>query len=92
MYYSAFFGYLYILDLMNAWKMEHTLYFIPPPTSYLAESCFNWLTYLMWKICNQLDVVKRADLRLSLATLWQLDIQKLVFVKPKEQIEYNANF
>jgi len=87
---SAFVGYLYILGLINGQKVEHTVFYFFPPTSYLVESRFSWVTYLLWKVCNWV-VVKKADLRLSLTTLW-LDTQKPVVVKTKEQTEYNANF
>jgi hypothetical protein len=48
-------------------------------TSYLVGSGFSWVTYLLSKVRNRLDVVKRGDLRVSLTTL-QLDIQKLASV------------
>ncbi|XP_076347970.1 SCAN domain-containing protein 3-like [Tachypleus tridentatus] len=52
------------------------LYFIAFPISYLVETGFSHVIYLLSKIHNRLDVVKRSDFRLSLATL-QPDIQKL---------------
>ena len=45
------------------------------PTSYLAESGFNCVTYVLSKVRYR-NVVKRDGLRLSLTTL-QLDIQNL---------------
>ena len=44
------------------------LYFIAFPTSYLVEIGFSWVTYLLSKARNCLDM-KRGDLRLSLTTL-----------------------
>jgi hypothetical protein len=55
------------------------LYFIAVPTSYLVEFGFSWVTYLLTKVRNRLDVVKRSDLGLSLTTL-QPDTQKLASV------------
>jgi len=52
------------------------LYFVAFPTSYLAESGLNWVTYLLSEVRNRNAVVKRDGLRLSLTAL-QLDIQKL---------------
>jgi hypothetical protein len=43
------------------------------------EFGFSWATYLLSKVHNHLDVVKREDLCLSLTTL-QLGIQKLASV------------
>jgi hypothetical protein len=55
------------------------LYFIAVPISYLAESSFIWVTYLLSKIHNGLDVVKRGDLSLAPTTM-QPDIKKLAVV------------
>lgn len=45
------------------------------PTSYVAESAFSCVPYLLSEVRNWLGVLKRDDLRLSLATM-QPDIQK----------------
>jgi hypothetical protein len=54
------------------------VYFSVFPISYLVESVFGSVTYLLSKVCNHLDV-KREHLCLSLTTL-QPDIQKLASV------------
>jgi hypothetical protein len=69
------------------------VYFIAFPTSYLVESGFIWVTYMLSKLHNRLDVVKRGDLCLSLTTL-QPDIQRLASVHQAEgtHTEYNASY
>jgi hypothetical protein len=52
------------------------LYFIAFLTSYLVESGFSWVTYLLSKVCNCLDVIKRGGFHLSL-TMLQPGVQKL---------------
>jgi hypothetical protein len=53
--------------------------FMAFPTSYLVESRFSWMTYLLSKVRNRLDIVKSDDLHLSLTSL-QPAIQKLASV------------
>jgi hypothetical protein len=55
------------------------LYFMVSPISYRIESGFSWVTSLLSKVRNYVDVVKRDCLRLSLTTP-QTDIQKLASV------------
>ena len=51
---------------------------------YLVESGFRWVTYLLPKVCNPLQSVKRGDLYLSVTTM-QPNTQKLASViRPKE--------
>jgi hypothetical protein len=62
------------------------LYVIAFPTPYLVESGFSWMTYLLSKVRNRLDVVKKDDLRLSLTTL-QPDIQQLSTVHQAQETQ-----
>lgn len=55
-----------------------------PPTPYLAESAFSCVTYFLSTVRNWLGVVKRYDLRSSLATM-QTDIQKLASVNRAQE-------
>jgi hypothetical protein len=64
--------------------------FIALPASYLAESGFSWVTYLLSNICNCIEAVNIWPY-LSLSTL-QPDNQILqLFIMSKEHTDYNAN-
>jgi len=64
------------------------LSFVAFLTPYLVESDFIWVTYWL----SQKHVTALTLCLLSLATL-QPDIQNLaLFIRPKEQAGYNANF
>jgi hypothetical protein len=58
---------------------KENLYFIAFLISSLVEAGFIWGTYLLPKVHNHLDVVRRVDLLLSLTAL-KPDIQKLASV------------
>ena len=60
-----------------------------PLTSYLVESAFSYVTYLLSKVRNWLGVVKRDDIRLSLATM-QPDIQKLASVSQAQETQWTV--
>jgi hypothetical protein len=51
----------------NPRSTEGPVYFVAFPTSYLVETGFSWMTYLLPKVHKCYDV-KRDDLRLSLPT------------------------